>query len=712
MPDDPAKGFGSSALIDATRSKQETSHFVVSQSQWLPVLFAAVSPPSIPPPSSPPPPTPPPPAPPLSSLLKLSATATLSSTRKGGSKYSASNCVDGVLGEVDTNVGRNICHSYTKYGVGRPNPSLTLDLGTAKQIAYVAVYNRRDCCRDLLGRYAVSYRLGSSDAWTLCSEETAEPDAFGPLLSVCPQLAQYVRVQLPGEDRTLTLTEVEVYSIPPPPSLPSPPSPPPSPPPSTPPPSPPPPRSPPPPSTPPPSPLPSPPPPPPPGVCTDYDAENVTAKNGPRLESDNSTGFRGTGYMSFQAWPNPEFTIWRAVAGWTIGVEYLEWTVSAPSTTSVTLSWRYALGTGGGWQSDCSRDLHLLVNGKALQVVGFPGSGSWSTWTWTSSILVTLTEGDNLIRISSIGSSGSNIDEMRVCSLHASTPPLPPLPPSPPSMPPQPPQPPQGPLPPSLPLLPSPPPQCPLPPTLLAQNSSCKSGTCTWDCATKNMAYQETVAPGWYYPQAHGSRAESNSTQPLWAAWEPVLETVPGCNGLGPGKLLDFSFLVVLDATWVAFYHLHAADFAAQGYFTLEESPRLLFDRVSYLYEKQFGMSISIGRLEAFANLTEKCAEFGKGHSEDEAKDSSNTRHALEQRGVTDATGASGGLVRLGAGAADGKTYCRSYTGINAACGSKDNVSKLGFLVSQGKPFTDSGGLINYKAVGTLAHELAHMFGM
>ena len=226
------------------------------------------------------------------------------------------------------------------------------------------------------------------------------------------------------------------------------------------------------------------------------------------------------------------------------------------------------------------------------------------------------------------------------------------------------------------------------------------------------MAYQETVAPGWYYPQEHGSRAESNSTQPLWAAWEPVLEAVPGCNGLGPGKLLDFSFLVVLDATWVAFYHLHAADFAVQGYFTLEESPRLLFDRVSYLYEKQFGMSISIGRVEAFANLTEKCAQFGKGHSEDEAKDSSNTRYALEQRGVTDATGASGGLVRLGAGAADGKTYCRSYTGINSACGSKDNVSKLGFLVSQGKPFTDSGGLINYKAVGTLAHELAHMFGM
>ena len=85
----------------------------------------------------------------------------------------------------------------------------------------------------------------------------------------------------------------------------------------------------------------------------------------------------------------------------------------------------------------------------------------------------------------------------------------------------------------------------------------------------------------------------------------------------------------------------------------------------------------------------------------------------MEQRGVTDAKGGEGGLIRLGAGAADGKTNCRSYTGINSVCGSKDKiVSRLGFAVIQGKPFADSGGLINYKAVGTLAHELAHMFGM
>ena len=72
-----------------------------------------------------------PPAPPLSSLLKLSATATLSSTWNIEFEvvYVASRCVDGDFS--------NLCHSKPE-----SDPSLTLDLGTATQIVYVAVYNR------------------------------------------------------------------------------------------------------------------------------------------------------------------------------------------------------------------------------------------------------------------------------------------------------------------------------------------------------------------------------------------------------------------------------------------------------------------------------------------------------------------------------------------------------------------------------------------
>jgi len=70
--------------------------------------------------------------------LKLSATATLSSTYDPV-LYQASNCVDGILD--------NFCHSRSN-----SDPSLTLDLGTAKQIAYVTVYNRLQA-RNRLWKY-------------------------------------------------------------------------------------------------------------------------------------------------------------------------------------------------------------------------------------------------------------------------------------------------------------------------------------------------------------------------------------------------------------------------------------------------------------------------------------------------------------------------------------------------------------------------------
>ena len=198
-----------------------------------------------------------PPAPPLSSLLKLSATATLSSTWVDAVRtHPASYCVDGDFS--------NICATFNE-----ADPSLTLDLGTAIRIAYVAVHNRLDCCKEKLASYTVSYRVHSTDPWAVCAEETAAADAIGPLLSACPHMARYVMIQLPGPDRTLNLAEVEVYSfvpsppppvppLPPPPKKP-PPAPPPPPPPATPLPAPPPP---PPPATP----APAPPPPPPPAT--------------------------------------------------------------------------------------------------------------------------------------------------------------------------------------------------------------------------------------------------------------------------------------------------------------------------------------------------------------------------------------------------------------------------------------------------------------
>ena len=198
-------------------------------------------PPPSPPPPSPPPPSPPlppaeppcppylpppprsPPAPPMSSLFKLNATATLSSTWTGADP--ASNCVDGNL---DT---------YCLSNLSAPSdPSLTLDLGTVIQVAHVAVYNhKRFGYASRLGHYTISHRVNSTDPWMICAEETA-PHTLGPFLSECPQLARYVMIQLPGSTpykdgdlgRVLNIAEVEIYSFLPP-SSPPPPSPPPPP---------------------------------------------------------------------------------------------------------------------------------------------------------------------------------------------------------------------------------------------------------------------------------------------------------------------------------------------------------------------------------------------------------------------------------------------------------------------------------------------------
>ena len=297
---------------------------------------------------------------------------------------------------------------------------------------------------------------------------------------------------------------------------------------------------------------PSPPPPgqvlPPPGSCGEYEAEDATA-SGPRFfSSRKARPFSGEGFMDFQGKSG----------------EHLEWTVDAPSATNITMSWRYALARAG------RRDLRLSVNGITLEDVAFPGSGSWSTWIQTSTRTVQIGAGSNTIRITSIGSSGGNVDQMQVCVPKSGRQPR--LRPTP---------------------SPSPPPPSPsLPPT---PTSSCSTGKCTYACAINNHEAQEAAAPGYYYPYANGGLSESNSTQPLSATWEPLLEAVPGCNGLGNGELLEVSFLVVLDASWVDHYKVHKSDFERQGYATLEDSPRLMFDRVSYLFEAQFGLRLTIG---------------------------------------------------------------------------------------------------------------------
>ena len=226
-------------------------------------------------------------------------------------------------------------------------------------------------------------------------------------------------------------------------------------------------------------------------------------------------------------------------------------------------------------------------------------------------------------------------------------------------------------------------------------------------CALVNHQAQTALAPNYPYAKANGEYARNAQRQPLRLNWEPILEEVADCNGLPwtadavDRELVEFSFFVALDASWVRFYQANRMHFQTQGYPTLESSPRMLFDRVSYLYEHQFRVRVSISRVESFAQLGEKCAT-NNGYAENAERDNTHTFKALEDRGIT-LESSEAGVVRIGVGS--DSVYCHSYAPIASVCNSQ------GLIVNQVAPFNERGEL-NHRASVTLAHELGHYFGI
>jgi len=127
-------------------------------------------------------------------------------------------------------------------------------------------------------------------------------------------------------------------------------------------------------------------------ASTVYEAEDATA-SGP-VFANNHPGYTGTGFMDY----------------WNPSGDYLEWTVTASSAARCQLRFRYALRTG-------NRPLEIRVNGAVVESsLSFPGTGSWSTWR-TTSTFVELVSGTNTVRATAIGSSGANVDHLRVVEL-------------------------------------------------------------------------------------------------------------------------------------------------------------------------------------------------------------------------------------------------------------------------------------------------------
>lgn len=232
------------------------------------------------------------------------------------------------------------------------------------------------------------------------------------------------------------------------------------------------------------------------------------------------------------------------------------------------------------------------------------------------------------------------------------------------------------------------------------------------DCATAVHQKQETEHPGWRtYDQRHGGdiMAASAAKQPLGAGWEPILEAQPGCTGLAADQLMEYSWLVVLDASWVAYYAEQKEHFATQGYHTLETSANLMFDRVSYLFEAQFGIRLWVSRVYSFADLREACETNSNNPNDDTPQTS--TRQALERAGVV-TTAAEAGILRMGAGSQTPGVWCASTSPIHGLCSGTGYHGLTSMEPPFGKAEEGDGGKFNFKAMATMAHELGHFFGL
>ena len=234
----------------------------------------------------------------------------------------------------------------------------------------------------------------------------------------------------------------------------------------------------------------------------------------------------------------------------------------------------------------------------------------------------------------------------------------------------------------------------------------------TFSCAMQNDQKQRDAFPNYISPRTNGERALTSDPQPFSANFEPILEEVPYCNGLSwqaaaditeasdSRHLVEYQFLVVLDKSWVNNYYANQANFLTQGYDSLERSPQILFERASYLFEAQFGVRIGISRVVVVDTLEQKCQSTG-GAVENNIQDNTHTPSALATRGV-EKLPSEMGIVRLGVDPPN--VYCASYTSIANWSGS------FPFVVNTENAF--SNGLLRHRAAVTLAHELAHFFGI
>jgi hypothetical protein len=106
--------------------------------------------------------------------------------------------------------------------------------------------------------------------------------------------------------------------------------------------------------------------------------------------ANNQGGYKGTGFVDYVN-----------ATG-----DYIEWTVNMTAAGSAALYFDYAL-LGG------NRPLEVIVNNTSVGVYDFPATGSWAVWSAVSAT-ASLNAGSNSVKLLARGSSGPNVDQLRV----------------------------------------------------------------------------------------------------------------------------------------------------------------------------------------------------------------------------------------------------------------------------------------------------------
>ena len=134
--------------------------------------------------------------------LAFGQPATQSRTSHGGV---ASRAVDGNTNGSWTN--GSVTHTPKM-----SDPSWSVDLGSSETIGLIKIYNRADCCRGRLGGFKVIVWNGNNEAWTY-THGGGTPSPISEI-SVPSVTGDKVEVMIPGANKILSLTEVEVFGPP------------------------------------------------------------------------------------------------------------------------------------------------------------------------------------------------------------------------------------------------------------------------------------------------------------------------------------------------------------------------------------------------------------------------------------------------------------------------------------------------------------------